>query len=106
VHVMMRQAADKGHYKEACDLYQQVLDTDKMKGSLDIQLRLAWCHEHLGNVDEACALYRGVIKQYTDKVSWGWRKLYSRRPVHLQVMRSNDDYLWKRNRHIELHGAV
>jgi len=40
-----------------------------MKGSLDIQLRLAWCHEHLGN--EACALYRGVIKQYTDKGELG-----------------------------------
>jgi len=74
VHVMMRQArkaANKECYKEACDLYQQVLDTDKMNDSLDIQLRLAWCHEHLGQVDEACALYQGVIKQYTDEGELG-----------------------------------
>jgi len=43
MHVMRqaRQAADKDHYKEAGDLYQRVLDTGNMKGSLDIQLCLA-----------------------------------------------------------------
>ncbi len=59
VHVIMRQArkaANKEQYKEACDLYQQVLDSDTMKDNLDIQLRLAWCHENLGHVDEASAL--------------------------------------------------
>lgn len=68
VHVMMRKArkaANHEQYEEAGDLYQQILDTEDMKNSLDIQLRLAWCHEHLGHVDEACILYQGVIKQYT-----------------------------------------
>ena len=31
---------------------------------------------------------------------------YCRRPVHLQVMHPNDDYLWKANRHIELPRIV
>jgi len=31
---------------------------------------------------------------------------YCRRPVHLQVMRPKDDYLWKSNRHIELRRIV
>jgi len=31
---------------------------------------------------------------------------YCRRPVHLQVLRPNDDYLWKSNRHIELRKIV
>jgi len=74
VHVVMRQArkaANKEQYEEACGLYKQVLDTDHMKDSLDIQLRLAWCHENLGHVDEACALYQGVIKKYTDEGELG-----------------------------------
>ena len=74
VHVIMRQArkaANKEQYEEARGLYQQVFDTGSMKDSLDIQLRLAWCHEHLGQVDEACALYQGVIKQYTDEGELG-----------------------------------
>ncbi|MDQ6967747.1 MAG: cyclic nucleotide-binding domain-containing protein [Mariprofundaceae bacterium] len=74
IHVLMRQArkaVNKERYEEARDLYQQVIDTDEMKDSLDIQLRLAWCHEHLWQVDEACALYQGVIKQYTDKGELG-----------------------------------
>ncbi|MDQ6956004.1 MAG: cyclic nucleotide-binding domain-containing protein [Mariprofundaceae bacterium] len=74
VHVIMRQArkaANKEQYKEACDLYQQVLDSDAMKDNLDIQLRLAWCHENLGHVNEACGLYQGVIKKYTDEGELG-----------------------------------
>lgn len=74
MHVMMRQArkaANKEQYKEACDLYQQVLDSDAMKDDLDVQLRLAWCHENLGHVDEACGLYQSVIKKYTDEGELG-----------------------------------
>jgi len=61
-----RKAANKEQYEEACSLYQQLLDSDAMKGNLDIQLRLAWCYEHLGQIDEASTLYQGVIKQYKD----------------------------------------
>jgi len=74
VHVLMRQArkaASKEQYEEACDLYQQLLDSHTMKGNMDIQLRLAWCYEHLGQVDEASALYQGVIKQYIDEGELG-----------------------------------
>ncbi len=69
VHVLMRQArkaANKEQYEEACSLYQRLLDSDVMKGNLDIQLRLAWCYEHLGQIDEASTLYQGVIEQYKD----------------------------------------
>jgi len=77
VHVLMRQArkaANKEQYEEACSLYQQLLDSDAMKGNLDIQLRLAWCHEHLGQIDEASTLYQGVIKQYKDDGELGAAK--------------------------------
>jgi len=69
VHVLMRQArkaASKEEYEEARGLYQQLLDSDAMQGNLDVQLRLAWCYEHLGQIDEASNLYQGVIKQYKD----------------------------------------
>lgn len=67
MQVLMRQArkaASKEQYQEACNLYQQVIDMDAMKDSLDLKLRLAWSHEHLGHVDEACRLYLQVIQQY------------------------------------------
>ena len=69
MHVLMRQArkaANKEQYEEACGLYQQVLASDAMQDNFDIQLRLAWCYEHLGQADEACSLYQGVIQQYKD----------------------------------------
>jgi CRP-like cAMP-binding protein len=59
-----RKAVHKEQYDEACQLYQQALDTDEMAGNLDLQLRLGWCYERLGQVDEACVLYQYVIHQY------------------------------------------
>ena len=60
-----RKAMNKALYAEACELYQQVLDTEEMAGNVDLQLRLGWCYERLEKMDEACALYEYVIDQYT-----------------------------------------
>ena len=60
-----RKAVNKELYAEACELYQQVLDTEEMTGNLDLQLRLGWCYERLEKMDEACVLYQYVIHQYT-----------------------------------------
>ncbi|MDQ6954638.1 MAG: cyclic nucleotide-binding domain-containing protein [Mariprofundaceae bacterium] len=68
MQILMRQArkaACKEQYQEACSLYQQIITADAMKDNLDIKLRLAWSHERLGNIKEACELYLQVIHQYT-----------------------------------------
>jgi len=67
VHTVMRKArkaANKERFDEARLLYEQALESQELHGNLDLLLRLAWCHDHLGQADEACALYEKVIKQY------------------------------------------
>lgn len=62
--LIARQASENGAYEEAADIYKEILNRDGMSGNIEIQIKLAWCHEKSGKVDSASHLYHDVIQRY------------------------------------------
>ena len=67
LHIQLKQArqsASRQDFEAAAKIYEEVLQRDEMAGDIDMQIRLAWCHEKAGKIDNACNLYHEVIHQY------------------------------------------
>ncbi len=59
-----RQAIRNKDYSEACVLYRELLGHEEVKDNIDFKFRLAWCSEKAGYLNDACALYEGIIAHY------------------------------------------
>ncbi|MDQ6975927.1 MAG: cyclic nucleotide-binding domain-containing protein [Mariprofundaceae bacterium] len=61
-----RKAVSNKDYAEACALYRDILEHDKL-GNIDYKFRLAWCSEKAGYINDACFLYEEIIFYYNQK---------------------------------------